>query len=635
MKMDVRAIVELVKQTPEVQRAVDIIEAQLERAPIMPEDLDEIIGMLEAVVQDPNRYPEVRAAAVKDGVISEQDAPQEYDPTFVLAVLVALYGYRERLSTKGYARGGLKVAGRQLAAAGRGGDSMLAHINPREAEMLRRMGGSGTVNPNTGLREYKSGKGLLGAILPIALNFIAPGLGGVIGTALGATAGSAAATMLGSAVIGGVSSALTGGDPLKGALMGGLGGGLSGAVGSAASNTLKLGLGETGQALLGGALVGGTAGALTGDGFVRGALQGAAGSGLSKLAGGFSGPSAFEKGISQAGQTMGQALTAGFDPKTAAIAGGLSGLASGVQTKLQSMKPSDNVVANLKAPGGGSSGQLTSLQRDLTGRFYDAQPGSQPSLTGATDLSRFGSTSDYSALTRPGGLKVNAGDLDELLVPSGSDAAFSGVGKLRGLQPTPTGTESAIPSGTESALPGLNLKTAGTLALLSSLKSSRPPEVNAAIEKMSPAQQEYFNRPSIKWDWNKLQSDANAQQMSLSQYMSTYWPQIAAGTYSIEPAAMAMGGMYAMGGGPLGAVARLVRGGGSGRDDTINARLSDGEYVMDAETVAMLGDGSADEGARRLDGMRAQLRKHKGKTLARGKFSPNAKSPLAYMKGAA
>jgi hypothetical protein len=96
-----------------------------------------------------------------------------------------------------------------------------------------------------------------------------------------------------------------------------------------------------------------------------------------------------------------------------------------------------------------------------------------------------------------------------------------------------------------------------------------------------------------------------------------------------------MGGMYAAGGGPLGAVARLVRGGGSGRDDTINARLSDGEYVMDAETVAMLGDGSTDEGAKRLDKMRAQLRKHKGKTLARGKFRPNAKSPLAYLKGAA
>jgi hypothetical protein len=76
-----------------------------------------------------------------------------------------------------------------------------------------------------------------------------------------------------------------------------------------------------------------------------------------------------------------------------------------------------------------------------------------------------------------------------------------------------------------------------------------------------------------------------------------------------------------------------VRGGGSGRDDAINARLSDGEYVMDAETVAMIGDGSTDAGARRLDAMRAQLRKHKGKALARGKFSPNAKSPLAYLKG--
>jgi hypothetical protein len=53
---------------------------------------------------------------------------------------------------------------------------------------------------------------------------------------------------------------------------------------------------------------------------------------------------------------------------------------------------------------------------------------------------------------------------------------------------------------------------------------------------------------------------------------------------------------------------------------------------MDAETVAMLGDGSTGEGARRLDQMRSALRAHKGKALARGKFSPNAKSPLAYLK---
>jgi hypothetical protein len=37
---------------------------------------------------------------------------------------------------------------------GRNGDTMLAHINPQEAEMLQSMGGSGTINPNTGLPEF-------------------------------------------------------------------------------------------------------------------------------------------------------------------------------------------------------------------------------------------------------------------------------------------------------------------------------------------------------------------------------------------------------------------------------------------------------------------------------------------------
>lgn len=76
-----------------------------------------------------------------------------------------------------------------------------------------------------------------------------------------------------------------------------------------------------------------------------------------------------------------------------------------------------------------------------------------------------------------------------------------------------------------------------------------------------------------------------------------------------------------------------VKGPGTGRSDEIDAKLSDGEYVMDAETVAMLGDGSSDAGARRLDELRENLRKHKGKNLAKGKFSANAKDPAAYIGG--
>lgn len=41
-----------------------------------------------------------------------------------------------------------------LERAGRGGDTMLAHINPEEAQMLKAMGGSGTINPKTGLPEF-------------------------------------------------------------------------------------------------------------------------------------------------------------------------------------------------------------------------------------------------------------------------------------------------------------------------------------------------------------------------------------------------------------------------------------------------------------------------------------------------
>ena len=76
-----------------------------------------------------------------------------------------------------------------------------------------------------------------------------------------------------------------------------------------------------------------------------------------------------------------------------------------------------------------------------------------------------------------------------------------------------------------------------------------------------------------------------------------------------------------------------VNGAGTGRSDDIPAVLSDGEYVIDAETVALLGDGSNKAGAKKLDELRIKVRKHKGKKLAKGRFSANAKRPEAYLSG--
>jgi hypothetical protein len=64
-----------------------------------------------------------------------------------------------------YAHGGQAHGIRELASElpnhGRGGDTIVAHINPQEAQMLKAMGGSGTINPTTGLPEFFGGLGAL------------------------------------------------------------------------------------------------------------------------------------------------------------------------------------------------------------------------------------------------------------------------------------------------------------------------------------------------------------------------------------------------------------------------------------------------------------------------------------------
>jgi hypothetical protein len=45
-------------------------------------------------------------------------------------------------------------AAQELQGEGRGGDTILAHINPAEAKLLKSAGGSGAINPKTGLREF-------------------------------------------------------------------------------------------------------------------------------------------------------------------------------------------------------------------------------------------------------------------------------------------------------------------------------------------------------------------------------------------------------------------------------------------------------------------------------------------------
>ena len=49
----------------------------------------------------------------------------------------------------------LPALAEMIRAKGRGKDTMLAHITPKEAALLKRRGGSGSVNPDTGLPEFE------------------------------------------------------------------------------------------------------------------------------------------------------------------------------------------------------------------------------------------------------------------------------------------------------------------------------------------------------------------------------------------------------------------------------------------------------------------------------------------------
>lgn len=509
------------------------------------EDLDTVIQTLAAMLDMPDKYPQMRADLVRQGVIEEGDLPAQFSPEAVGTMLLILLTIRRKMKQSGpaMARGGLA----QMARQGRGGDTMLAHISPREAMMLK-AGRQPSINPVTGLQEYGWFSDIFKVIAPIALSIFMPGIGTAIGSALGASAAWAPA--LGGAIMGGATSALTGGDPLKGAVLGGLGGGAGEMLGSGVKEMTGLDMSPATQSGVGKALAGGAASALTGGNFLQGATQGAMGAALGNSISGLAGDAtgAVGQGIREAGGQFGNLMATGASPQQALMGGALSGLMRG-------MRPSDMVGT-----------------RAQTG--LELPPGAAPEI--------------------------------------GSAVADTGL----------TSTD----SGTKL---GLNMQTAGVALPLLALANA-PKDAKAAVKTMSPDQQEYFNRPTLVWDWDAIRRDASGSGLDLGQYIARNWNTVQSGKYNQavpRPTGKASGG--------LSQVARMVRGGGSGRDDTVHARLSDGEYVMDAETVAMLGDGSTRQGANMLDQMREKLRMHKGKTLAKGNFSPNAKSPLAYMKGVA
>jgi hypothetical protein len=629
-----------IQGNPEVMQAVSMAVQELLQDPdIDRESIDQMIRMLEFVMQNPDSYNEFRQTAIQGGMLDPEDLPEQYSEEMLTVVLLALKVVQQQMADggPGFARGGLN----KIAQMGRRGDSELAHINPFERRLLQAYGGSGMINPQTGLREFGFGRKLkkafkaIAPVLPILLSVFAPGIGTAIGSALsgGALAGTAAG-MLGGAAIGGLSSAAAGGNALKGALGGALGAGAGGALGGAIGDATGMTLSNTAQNVLGSSLIGGAQSAASGGDFLTGAVQGGvggyAGSALSGAAGGFDGK--LGAGLQTAGQQFGNALTMGADAKQALTQGALSGLAAAYaapsaapQKSIYDITPSDTGGLGLKAPSDLAVEGLrapalntTSFPSAGLGMDYGVNSGMTPTFRGPETMA-----ADYSLYSQPQAPATSA----QPEMGTGIQASPLNTIAAQTAELTP-GTKGTVNN--DSANKGFSVgNAAAMLPLLSMFRDAQTPEeIQQVVAKMTPEQQEYFNRPMRSWNWDTLSAAAKMQNLPVGSYIARNWDKVGGGMYN-KPAEestqkLARGG----------ALNRLARGGGSGRDDTIDAKLSDGEYVMDAETVALLGDGSTDAGARRLDEMRAKIRQHKGKSMARGKFSANAKSPLAYLKGA-
>ena len=238
--------------------AVAEFKAELRDQNLPLEVLDLLNQMVDEILAMPEQYAQIRAKYMAQD-IPEELLPPTFDAEFFSALNLALDEMRASTGTplppQGFAAGGLATL-RPIAAAmadqGRYGDTMLAHISPREARVLKQMGGSGSINPNTGLPEFfikplkKLFKGVGKALKSIGRavkKFAKSKVGRIVTTlALAFVLGPAAATAMGvsstvgvaavSGFVGSAGSTLLAGGNLKDALKAGAIGGLAGGAGA-------------------------------------------------------------------------------------------------------------------------------------------------------------------------------------------------------------------------------------------------------------------------------------------------------------------------------------------------------------------------------------------------------------------
>ena len=306
------------ESSAQVQEALNQLLPVLDQ--ISDKDLDTLIQIVQYMHDHEEEYASAVSQLVQAGIVDDSVFPPEYDPEFIATLgMVLLEAKRQRMQSSPeqampqppmqLAAGGIAEAARMLAGQGRGGDTMLAHINKDEAKLLKRYGGSGTINPKTGLREFWSLSGAISDLGKSASSFVNNPLGTIkkgvqtitsspVGrilatAALAAFIGPAAFGLSGAMGIGasiglasGAVTALSGGN-IKDVLRSGAQGFFIGATGAAAGGALGAATGVTNaaaQAAMGAGAAGASMGLLSGKGLKASLTEGLKSAAIAGLA---------------------------------------------------------------------------------------------------------------------------------------------------------------------------------------------------------------------------------------------------------------------------------------------------------------------------------------------------------------
>jgi hypothetical protein len=473
---------------------------------------------------------------------------------------------------------------KHVQSKGRGRDTMLVHMSPREVAGLQALamahGGKLSINPDTGLPEA----GFLEQVLPVvaagaltyftagaAAPFVAQGLG--ISTAAG---GLLAGAGIGALVGGGMSS-MQGGDFGRGALMGGIGGALGG-----------YGAGGGFEGLFGST-------APTIDPVTGSAVEGSA---IATQGGTAAAPSvtAPPPVTSAPGGTFAPPVPT-FEAQQAAMAAQQAQMAQA--GTLQSGLDLGGVGASPAAMASGSSVPL-------------AVSGAAPAAATAPGMSM----ASKAALGLGGlGLLGSLADRGKYGVPAPEEY----TSPLSRISPEFRGYEPPRPNPYYQARYPVYGAEGGVVALANGGPVERMSMMNTA---MNP-QGGLYPQGMI----DKTQYATPTQRPVSSELVETE-----PAYQRSNPMLMAKGGISTLGDYSDGG--RLLKGPGDGVSDDIPAqigqrqpaRLADGEFVVPARIVSEIGNGSTDAGARKLYAMMDRVQKARRKSMGKGRHAVDSKA---------